>query len=151
VVVHLDDEGAESKLEKWRHVAIEAIKQCGSAWLPRIEKPLGFPEMLKQAGRFDLSMVGFLGSGTAHPRKFFEDFTLKHQRQPQSVALWVGPEGDFTPEEISAILSLGTKPITMGPLVLRSDTAAIYGLSFINYELQTGYCLSTAPQPSSSI
>jgi 16S rRNA (uracil1498-N3)-methyltransferase len=145
VVVHLNDESTESKIEKWRHVAIEAIKQCGSAWLPQIEKPLSFPELLKQAERFDLSMVGFLGSGTSHPRTFFEDFAREHQRQPKRVALWVGPEGDFSPEEVSAILSLGTKPITMGPLVLRSDTAAIYGLSFINYELQTGHRLATAP------
>src|SRR5271154_6088690 len=40
VVTHLDDEGAESKREKWQNVAIEAIKQCGAAWLPKIEAPV---------------------------------------------------------------------------------------------------------------
>src|SRR4051794_16857426 len=103
VVVHLDQESAETKVEKWRHIAIEAIKQCGSAWLPRIESPIRFADLLKGIGPFDISMLGFLGPGTAHPRRFFEEFLRKNGRPPQSIAIWVGPEGDFTPEEITAI------------------------------------------------
>jgi 16S rRNA (uracil1498-N3)-methyltransferase len=52
------------------------------------------------------------------------------------VAVWIGPEGDLTVEELLAIQSAGAKPITLGPLVLRVETAAIYCLSFLNYELQ---------------
>jgi len=50
--------------------------------------------------------------------------------------LWVGPEGDFTAEEIRMIKSTGAVPVTFGALVLRVETAAIYGLSILNYELQ---------------
>jgi 16S rRNA (uracil1498-N3)-methyltransferase len=49
----------------------------------------------------------------------------------------VGPEGDFTPAEFNAIRASGALPITLGQLVLRSETAAIYCLSIINYELQS--------------
>jgi len=49
----------------------------------------------------------------------------------------VGPEGDFTPAEINTIRASGALPITLGKLVLRSETAAIYCLSIINYELQS--------------
>jgi 16S rRNA (uracil1498-N3)-methyltransferase len=50
--------------------------------------------------------------------------------------LWlVGPEGDFSPAEMTAALTAGFQPITLGPLVLRSDTAAIYALSILSYEL----------------
>ena len=52
------------------------------------------------------------------------------------LAIWVGPEGDYTPAEISQIRG-STLPITLGPLVLRSETAAIYCLAFLNYELQS--------------
>jgi len=45
--------------------------------------------------------------------------------------VWVGPEGDFTPAEMSAAKSAGALPITLGRLVLRSETAAIYGLSIL--------------------
>ena len=58
------------------------------------------------------------------------------RRLPQSVSVWVGPEGDFTPAEMSAAKSAGARPISLGKLVLRSDTAAIFCLSVINYELQ---------------
>jgi 16S rRNA (uracil1498-N3)-methyltransferase len=51
--------------------------------------------------------------------------------------LWlVGPEGDFTPAEMSRSQSAGFEPITLGPLVLRCETAAAYALSILSYELQ---------------
>ena len=55
---------------------------------------------------------------------------------PNKLAIWVGPEGDYTPAEINTIRTAAL-PITLGPLVLRSETAAIYCLAVLNYELQT--------------
>ena len=49
----------------------------------------------------------------------------------------VGPEGDFTPAEIGLAKSAGCRPITLGPIVLRTETAAIYCLSVLSYELLT--------------
>ncbi|HMD60288.1 MAG TPA: RsmE family RNA methyltransferase, partial [Opitutaceae bacterium] len=50
--------------------------------------------------------------------------------------LWlVGPEGDFTPAEMSHSRAAGFEPITLGPLVLRCETAAVYALSVLGYEL----------------
>ena len=51
------------------------------------------------------------------------------------MAVWVGPEGDFTSAEVELALAAGARPITLGPTVLRADTAAIYCLSIIGYEL----------------
>jgi 16S rRNA (uracil1498-N3)-methyltransferase len=50
--------------------------------------------------------------------------------------VWIGPEGDFSTEEINLIMAGGALPISLGRLVLRSDTAAIYSLSVLNHELQ---------------
>jgi 16S rRNA (uracil1498-N3)-methyltransferase len=55
---------------------------------------------------------------------------------PASVCVWIGPEGDFTPAETMAITAGGALPITLGPLVLRAETAALYCLSVLHYELQ---------------
>ena len=57
---------------------------------------------------------------------------------PQTAAVWVGPEGDFTPEEMAAIRAAGATPITLGPLVLRADTAAIYSLALLSCEFNAG-------------
>jgi 16S rRNA (uracil1498-N3)-methyltransferase len=47
----------------------------------------------------------------------------------------IGPEGDFTPAELNLARSHGARPITLGPIILRVETAAIYCLSVLSYEL----------------
>jgi 16S rRNA (uracil1498-N3)-methyltransferase len=162
VVTHLDEKERTGKREKWQLVAIEAIKQCGAAWLPEIETPKNIEEVLacrnaehrlgaslksKHAGAvpgapgslpalFELSLVGSLQTERRHPRACFQEFQAKHGRRPQSVAVWIGPEGDFTLDELKAIQAGGALPISLGQLTLRVETAAIYCLSILNYELQ---------------
>ena len=135
VVTHLDDEGTGHKRDKWQQVAIEAIKQCGAAWLPRVEAPMKISEFLAGTDKFELSLVGSLQPERRHPREIFAEFEKANGRRPKSLAVWIGPEGDFTPEELQAIRNAGAHPVTLGPLVLRVETAAIYCLSFLNYEL----------------
>ena len=135
VVTQLDGDGAESKREKWQQVAIEAIKQCGATWLPVVDAPVTLQEFLAQTEQPELSLVGSLQTERQHPRKVLAEFQSQHGRAPQSVGVWIGPEGDFTLAELQAIAATGAKPITLGPLTLRVETAAIYCLSFLNYEL----------------
>ena len=137
VVTQIDEEASADKLEKWRQVAVESIKQCGSPWLPQIDPPLTPKAFLARGELFDLPLIASLQSDSQHPREWFKRFVAEKQRRPQSVCVWVGPEGDFTPAEMSSAKSAGTLPITLGRLVLRSETAAIYCLSVLNYELQT--------------
>jgi 16S rRNA (uracil1498-N3)-methyltransferase len=135
VVTLLDEESAENKREKWQQVAIEAIKQCGAAWLPKIEAPTTIERFLSRKDEFDLSLVGSLQTQRRHPRECFQEFQTKHGRLPQSVSVWIGPEGDFTPDELKVIQTAGALPISLGRLILRVETAAIYCLSVLNYEL----------------
>ena len=159
VATHLDAEAAADKRDKWQQVAIEAIKQCGALWLPKIETPVTIPDFLsgrsaglrpgttglQRAGSetgapspepFELSLVGSLQTERRHPRECFEEFQTRHGRRPHSAAVWIGPEGDFTPEELQAIQASGAQPVSLGKLVLRVETAAVYCLSILNYELQ---------------
>lgn len=137
VVSQPDDEAAASKVEKWRWIAIDSIKQCGSAWLPQIEAPLPLKTFLAHHERFELPLVASLQSDRRHLREVLDDFRIEHGRLPKSVGVFVGPEGDFTSVEMDAIKESGALPVTLGPLVLRSDTAAVYALSVLNYELQS--------------
>jgi 16S rRNA (uracil1498-N3)-methyltransferase len=137
IVSHLDEETAEARLEKWHFVAIEAAKQCGSAWLPQIDLPLSPKAFLSRADKFELPLIASLQPDSQHPRERFKTFFTERRRLPQTVCIWVGPEGDFSPAEMNAARSAGALPITLGRLVLRSETAAIYCLSILNYELQS--------------
>lgn len=136
VVTRLDGPGRERRLEYWRQTAIEAVKQCGAAWLPEIEAPVTIGEFIARAGPFDLSLVGSLQPGRRHPRACFQEFEVTFGRLPRSVAVWIGPEGDFTPRELQSIQQAGARPISLGLRVLRVETAALYCLSILNYELE---------------
>jgi 16S rRNA (uracil1498-N3)-methyltransferase len=135
-VIHLAADERRLKGVKWQAAAIEAIKQCGSPWLTKVEAPLDLKEFLLRGERFELALVGSLQEGSRHPRAHFESFGRTTGRKPRSACVWIGPEGDFTTEELDAIQRTGALPISLGPLVLRTETAAIYSLSIINYELQ---------------
>jgi 16S rRNA (uracil1498-N3)-methyltransferase len=135
VVTQLDAGQAEQKREKWQQVAIEAIKQCGTAWLPRVAAPVLLKEFLAHGEKPEFMLVGSLQTERRHPRAWISEFQNQHGRTPKHAGVWIGPEGDFTLEELQAIEAAGAKPITLGNLTLRVETAAIYCLSFLNYEL----------------
>jgi 16S rRNA (uracil1498-N3)-methyltransferase len=137
VVSQMDDDGAEGKREKWQQVAVEAIKQSGAAWLPAVSAPVPLAQYLARPDPFDLALIGSLQAERSHPRVCLAEYHSRQGHPPASVGVWVGPEGDFTPDEVTAIQAAGAQPITLGRLVLRVETAAIYCLSFLNYELNT--------------
>ncbi len=143
-VSQIEADTVAAKLEKWRATMVEAVKQCGSPWLPQVDPPLAPQTFLTQGDRSELTLIASLERDAAHPRQHFRNFAEERKRLPKSVCVWVGPEGDFTPAEINAIRQTGALPITLGRLILRSETAAIYCLSVLNYELQTPALLSAA-------
>ena len=134
-VVRLDEESAASKQAKWQTVAIEAAKQCGQNWLPEVKVPQSLAQFFQERRRFDLQLIGSLQSDAVHLKKILAEHLVEHGDRPASVLMLVGPEGDFTPAELSLARSQGCRPITLGPIVLRVETASIYCLSILSYEL----------------
>lgn len=137
VVTRLDESGVRHKREQWQQTAIEAMKQSGAPRLPEIETPTTIKDFLARKETFDLQLVGSLQRRRRHPREVFEEFEKANGRRPKSVGVWIGPEGDFTPDELKAIEGSGARPVTLGGLVLRVETAAIYCLSILNYEFNS--------------
>ena len=123
----------EAKREKWLVRAREACKQCGNAWMPEILPPLRFTQWLTQRRTFyselksnlDLAFTASLEPETRSIHEWFDDYSKRMERQASSAELWVGPEGDFTPEEYLLLRNEGVLPVTLGPLVLRCATAAV--------------------------
>lgn len=136
-VVRLDKSEAESKREKWQRVAVEACKQCGQNFLPVVGLPLGMDDALaRHAPEYELVIIASLQAGARHLKALLEEHAGMRGKPPGSVLLLIGPEGDFTPAEISRALARGAQPMSLGPIVLRAETAAIYGLSVLSHELQ---------------
>ena len=137
VVTRLDERGVQQKREQWQQAAVEAIKQCGAAWLPAIKAPTTIEKFLARNERFDLQWVGSLQKERRHPRDVLREFERLSGRSPAKVAVWVGPEGDFTPDELKAIQCSGAQAVSFGPLTMRVETAAVYALSILNYEFNS--------------
>jgi 16S rRNA (uracil1498-N3)-methyltransferase len=134
-IVRLDEESASAKQAKWQTVAIEAAKQCGQNWLAQVRTPQPLAQFFQEHRRFDLQLIGSLQTDAVHLKKILAEYSSEHADRPASVLMLVGPEGDFTPAELSLARSQGCRPITLGPIVLRVETASIYCLSILSYEL----------------
>lgn len=131
-----NEESAAAKQAKWQDTVIEAAKQCGQNWLPTVALPRTPKDFFANLGRgaYDLMLIASLQSDSKHLRSLLEEHP---GAKPKSALILVGPEGDFTPAEIGLAKSAGCRPITLGPIVLRTETAAIYCLSVLSYELLT--------------
>jgi 16S rRNA (uracil1498-N3)-methyltransferase len=134
-IVDLDKKEAEQKQAKWRQIAIEAAKQCGQNWLPQVGTPQKPKEFFSHVGGFDLRLIGSLQPDAIHLKKILADYAEQYRDRPRRILMMVGPEGDFTPAELALAKSHGCQPITLGPIILRVETAAIYCLSVLSYEL----------------
>jgi len=136
-IVQIDPKSAAAKQSKWQQIAIEAAKQCGQNWLPHVHTPKKLSELFSGTfdQGFDLQLIGSLQPGAQHLRKVLSDYSSEHQRAPRTILMLVGPEGDFTPAELALARRHGCRPITLGPIILRVETAAMYCLSILSYEL----------------
>ncbi|PYK11359.1 MAG: 16S rRNA (uracil(1498)-N(3))-methyltransferase [Verrucomicrobia bacterium] len=136
-IVQVDSESAKQKQSKWQQIAIEAAKQCGQNWLPYVHAPRKLSDFVTVGTEesFDLQLIGSLQPGAQHLKKVLANYSREHQHRPRSVLMLVGPEGDFTPAELALARGHSYQPITLGPIILRVETAAIYCLSILSYEL----------------
>ena len=137
-VVRLDAaEGAERR-EKWERTAIEACKQCGQNWLPRVQPPRPLEQALADhpASGFRWPLLACLQPdalplvNALAPDGDGADSALS---PPLHGMVWIGPEGDFSPEEYSLLRAAGLTPVSLGPIVLRVETAAFYCLSVLRF------------------
>ncbi|MFH1499754.1 MAG: RsmE family RNA methyltransferase [Verrucomicrobiota bacterium] len=136
--VHLDGHRSDKKTDKWRTTALEAAKQCGTPFLPVIGPVRSLVEWLaaQPADDATLLLIASLHPGAKSLKTVLSDWRAAHAGASPAAAVWlVGPEGDFTPEEIATLTTAGYRPVTLGPLVLRCDTAATCALSILRHEL----------------
>ncbi|MGF1655442.1 MAG: 16S rRNA (uracil(1498)-N(3))-methyltransferase [Verrucomicrobiales bacterium] len=131
-IVRLDAEEAASKQAKWQQTSIEAAKQCGQSHLPEISAPMSVKQFFVELPRQDLRLLASLQPAAQHLKEVLCELPVL----PKSVTVMIGPEGDFTPAEMAMARAEGCVPLSLGPIILRSETAAIYTLSILAHELQ---------------
>lgn len=125
-----DKKSEEKKVERWQKIADEAAKQCKRGILPTISAPITFQQILKNMAQYDLVVIPYekeeaMGFKSIAGRN--DDF--------KKVAIIIGPEGGFEEDEVRAAKDAGAVPITLGPRILRTETAGFVALSILMYEL----------------
>ena len=134
-IVRIGADERAAKRDRWMRVAEDAARQSDAKWLPEVCEPIGFMESLALVR----STVCFAGALTNPPPQPFAAALSRADLQGgRDFAVYVGPEGDFTPEELSALLETAT-PVSFGSTVLRAETAAIFGLSVLKAALDVVY------------
>lgn len=113
-------------VEGWRVDAIEAIKQSGNPYLPEIHPAARFVDVVKST-----SAPAYVGWVPNQPAASEEPHTAESVRRTGEVWLWIGPEGGFAPEEITALRECGARPLSIGRWTLRVETATIAALSWL--------------------
>lgn len=128
-VVQLKEDRVQERCRRWQRVAAEAAKQCGRATVPRVADPVSFAgalEMLPGQGKalglipWEEEIAVTLGEVLKAP-------------PAEEVFIFIGPEGGFDPGEVRAARDAGVVPVTLGPRILRTETAGLTCLSIVMY------------------
>ncbi|HSI83663.1 MAG: 16S rRNA (uracil(1498)-N(3))-methyltransferase [Candidatus Methylacidiphilales bacterium] len=134
-ISQVDGDRADTKSEKWRQLTIEAAKQSGQNWLPEVKGPQKVRSFVEDpAHNKSLKLIASLQPEARHIKTVLRE-QLPTLGDSRRIIVMIGPEGDFTPAEIGEARARGFLPVSLGPIILRSETAAFFVLSAVAYEL----------------
>lgn len=133
-IVRIDRKERMAKRDRWCRIAEDAARQSDAKWLPEIHEAVDFKESLAMV-RECVCFVGALVNPPPEHLLRAVQRRLADDTDARSFALYVGPEGDFTSEELNELLEIAT-PTTFGPMVLRAETAAVFGVSVMSAALR---------------
>ena len=154
-VVKLDEKKAAAKVARWQAIAEAAAKQSKRAIIPEVKMPMSMKEAYKDAGSAGVSMIPYeLAEGMEKTREIFARIqklvatsgvaadgtaagsTAATPGEKGRVAIFIGPEGGFTEEEIAQAMEAGIEPVSLGKRILRTETAGMAVLAWLNYCLE---------------
>lgn len=127
---------AESKRLRWQGIAQEAAKQSGNPWRMEIELPTTPQAWIQRSAAPELLLVASLVDTPARPRQILEQFQREQGRPPSCLGILIGPEGDFSPSEYRSFHAAGARAISLGPHVLRVETAVTAALGILQAILE---------------
>ncbi|MBK1879526.1 RsmE family RNA methyltransferase [Pelagicoccus mobilis] len=134
----IDPKKASSKSAKWELAALEGAKQSGNPRPAEVHQVCSLPELLDLSQSYELKLIASLEEQAVSLKQHLARFSSSQNGKSPKSAIWlIGPEGDFTPEEYEQAYQAGFLPTTLGPHVMRSETAAIHALSITHYELNS--------------
>jgi len=130
-IPRVDPSDAKKRLLRWERVALAAAKQCGSGRIPEVSGIVPYNEALLQAAKHEAGIIFYEGE-----RGFSLKGVLYGMPGVREIALVVGPEGGFSPDEVREAVAAGCRCAGLGSRILRVETAALAVLSMVMYHFE---------------
>ena len=130
-IVRLDAKKAAQRQERWQRIAMEAAKQCRRGKYPKVEQVMNWGEVLNSLPKQAIALLPWeeeSGRGIKSLRDKYE------ASAPSEIYVFIGPEGGFTGAEVLRAQEYGVIPVSLGPRILRTETAGLAVLSMLMYE-----------------
>ena len=128
-VVKVDDKKEDKKIERWERIIYEAAKQSKRGIIPKLRGVLSFKEALEDMKNNDMNICPYENERTVSIKKAIQNSDIKN------IGIFVGPEGGITEEEIESVQGIGSHVVSLGPRILRTETASVVASSIVLYEL----------------
>lgn len=123
-----DPERWAEKQQRWEAIARESLKQCGRSQIPRLGSPVFFDDLVGTSRDYDIKIIFHHGKSGLKAR-----FCPGEAGSVRNVLALIGSEGGFTTEEVNLALKCGFVCVSLGPRILRADTAAVAGCAILQY------------------
>lgn len=128
----------KDKTGRFNKIALEACKQCGRADILTVENPISFSQLLTMLpSSYDLILFAYEKQGQSSLKEILSDAKKSAKNKPLSIAMIIGSEGGFSEEEADKLKTL-SKPVSLGKIILRCETAPIVLATLVNYEMEGG-------------
>jgi 16S rRNA (uracil1498-N3)-methyltransferase len=131
-IVKLDEKKAENKIKRWQAISEAAAKQSKRAIIPEVTMPMTMKQAIEYAKDMEVKIIPYENARGIEATKEIIDAI----EPGQSIAVFIGPEGGFSEEEISLCRDNDIKPVTLGKRILRTETAGFTIISWLMYHLE---------------
>ncbi len=130
-VVNIKQDKLKQRMQRWNKIAAEACKQCGRAYIPAVQEPTGFANVLDEIQK-KTSFIFWEGEQDAKLKGLLNEYK---GQSPLDIGILVGPEGGWDDDEVNRAKAAGAKPVSLGSRILRTETAGLVALTMLMYEL----------------
>lgn len=134
VIVKLDEKSESKKLERWQKIAKEASKQSGRQIVPTIENAINLKNMIENLSKYDIVIMPY----ECEKEQMLKNILRNLDKTVKNIAVIIGPEGGFSEKDVEILETCNNlQKVSLGPRILRTETAGIATLAMIVYELDS--------------
>jgi 16S rRNA (uracil1498-N3)-methyltransferase len=136
-IVKWDDKKAKKNQERLQKIAQEAAEQSHRTQIPEVVLPISFKQLLQTFENYDAVFIADEEDAKLAERTSFKQkLQALDSSKPLNILCIFGPEGGISRQESAAFLEAGAQTMSLGPRILRAETAPFYALSAISYEFE---------------